>query len=274
MNSHATLTRPALALPGANARRLPWLRGLAGAGAVLALAAFAPLVWLAAAGGAGLMVLVLMLGLAVAVLQALPLLAQKLENRLLAARKAEARRNPIEQLQNELLRRAERLKVFRGALVTVGGQIESITQMIATLRERNPLHSADQQQRALQRLQQFHALNLKRLRDAEQALAEFRSTIERKESEWRIALAIEEASAALDPQAAESLMQELLADAALRSVQDRFNAVFAELDVQMSSVDAPTRALLDAPSLRRMDAVELPHQPLTAAPQPTTPTTR
>jgi len=273
MTSPAILTRPTLARPSANTQRLRWLRGLAGAGAVLALAAFAPLVWLAAAGGAGLVVLGLMLGLAVAILQALPLLAQKLENRLLAARKAEARRNPIEQLQNELLRRAERLKAFRGALVTVGGQIESITQMIASLRARNPLHSPDQQHRALRRLQQFHALNLTRLRDAEQALAEFRSTIERKESEWRIALAIEEATAALDPQATESLMQELLADAALRSVQDRFNAVFAELDVQMSSVDAPTRALLDAPSLRRMDAVELPHQPLTTAPLPTTPTT-
>jgi len=273
MTSPAILTRPTLDRPPAHARHVPWLRGLAAAGAVLALAAFAPLVWLAAAGGAGLVVLGLMLGVAVAVLQALPLLAQKLENRLLAARKAEARRNPIEQLQNELLRRAERLKAFRGALVTVGGQIESITQMIAALRERNPLHSPDQQHRALRRLQQFHALNLTRLREAEQALAEFRSTIERKESEWRIALAIEEATAALDPQATESLMQELLADAALRSVQDRFNAVFAELDVQMSSVDAPTRALLDAPSLRRMDAVELPHQPLTAAPQPTTPTT-
>jgi hypothetical protein len=273
MNFPAILTGPTLARPLANARRLTWLRGLVGACAVLALAAFAPLVWLAAAGGAGLLVLGLMLGLAVAVLQTLPLLAQKLENRLLAARKAEARRNPIEQLQNELLRRAERLKIFRGALVTVGGQIESITQMIAVLRERNPSHSPEQQQRALQRLQQFHALNLKRLRDADQALAEFRSTIERKESEWRIALAIEEATAALDPQAAESLMQELLADTALRSVQDRFNAVFAELDVQMSSVDAPTRALLDAPSLLRMDAVELPHQPSTAALQRTTPTT-
>jgi hypothetical protein len=273
MNSPQTLTRPTWASPPANEGRLTWLRGLAGAGAVLVLALFAPVVWLAAAGGAGLLVLGLMLGLAVAVLQAVPLLAQKLENRLLAARKAEARRNPIEQLQNELLRRAERLKIFRSALVTVGGQIESITQMIASLRERDPVRAPEQQQRALERLQQFHALNLRRLRDTELALAEFRSTIERKESEWRIALAIEEATAALDPQAAEGLMQELLADAALRSVQDRFNAVFAELDVQMSSVDAPTRALLDAPSLLRLDDISLPLLRVDAPRRDTTTTT-
>jgi hypothetical protein len=129
--------------------------------------------------------------------------------------------------------------------------------MIAAQRHRDPAHVLEQQQRALGRLRQFHALNLGRLQNAEQALAEFRSTIERKESEWRIALAIEEATAALDPQAAETLLQGLLADTALRIVQERFNAVFAELDVQMSSVDAPTRTLLDAPSLQRMDAIAL-----------------
>src|SRR4051794_7488757 len=96
-------------------RQLPWLRGLAVAGAVVALAAFAPVVWLAAAGGAGLLALGLLLALAIAAIQTLPLAAQKLENRLLTARKAEARRNPIEQLQGELLRRADRLKVFRRA---------------------------------------------------------------------------------------------------------------------------------------------------------------
>lgn len=258
-------TRPARrAGPG-----LPWVRTLSAGALVLALAAFAPVLWLAAAGGAGLIVLGLLLAVALAAVQALPLAAQMLENRLLAARKAEARRNPIEQLENEMRRRAERLEVFRRALVTVGGRIESIGQMIAERRDRDPAHVLEPQQRALERLQQFQALNLRRLRDAEQALAEFRSTIERKESEWRIALAIEEATAALDPHAADHLVQGLLADTAVRSVQDRFNAVFAELDVQMSSLDAPTRPLLDADCLERMAAIELPRpaaRPVPAAP--------
>jgi tetratricopeptide (TPR) repeat protein len=255
--STQTLSQPA---PRKAARRhqLTWLRALSAGIAVLVLAALAPVIWLAAAGSAGLLVLGGLLAIGVALLQALPLAAQKLENRLLAARKAEARRNPIEQLHNELLRRAERLKVFRRALVTVGAQIESITQMIAARRHRDPAHVLEQQERALQRLKQFHALNLERLQNAEQALQDFRATIERKESEWRIALAIEEATAALDPDAAEGLLNDLLADTALRSVQDRFNAVFAELDVQMSSVDAPTRTLLEPAEQQRMRALELP----------------
>jgi hypothetical protein len=83
-------------------------------------------------------------------------------------------------------------------------------------------------------------------------------TVQRRESEWRIALAIDDANVALDPNAADNLMQDLITDTALRTVQDRFNNVFAELDVQMSSLDGPTRNLLDDQSLARMDELHLP----------------
>lgn len=240
------------------ARRVPWLRVAAAGGGVLALAAFAPVLWLAAAGGAGLLVLGGLLAVGLAAVQTLPLLGQKLENALLSARKAEARRNPIEQLQNEMMRRANRLKSFRQALVKVGAQIESIEQMVAERRHKDPGHELKRQQDALHRLRQFQKINLNRLHEATAALDEFRFTVERKESEWRIALAIDEATEMMDPTAADNLMQDLLTDAALRSVQERFNAVFSELDVQMSSMDSPTRRLLDTESLGHMDALVLP----------------
>ena len=244
-----------------NLKQIP-LVGLAAvvAGAV-ALALFAPIVWLAATGGLGLLVLGAVLATGFAVLQALPLLGQKLENKLLAARKAEARRNPIEQLQNDILRRAERLRSFGKALAIVGGKIESIAHMVAEHRQRDPRHVLDQQQRALQRLQQFYTINLARLGQAKAALEDFSLTVKRKESEWVIAIAIGEASDLLDPDATDNLIQGLLTDAALRTVQDRFNSVFAELDVQMSSMDGPTRTMLDARCLDPMEALHLPtHQ--------------
>jgi hypothetical protein len=183
---------------------------------------------------------------------------QKLENRILQLRKAEARRNPIEQLQNELLRRANKLRAFHRALVTVGAQIESIDNMLEDRKHKDPAHVLHRQERALDRLQQFHAINLQRLQVAQVALDEFRFTIERKESEWRIALAIGEATDLLDPNATDNLMQDLLTDTALRSVQERFNAVFAELDVQMTGADAPTRDMLDHDGRKRMGALEFP----------------
>lgn len=239
-------------------KRVPWLRVLTVVTGLASLALMAPMLWLAAAGGVGLLVLGGLVLVGLAAVQALPLLGQKLENALLAARKAEARRNPIEQLQNEVMRRAERLKAFRCALVTVASQIENIRQLMQETRQRDRLHDLGKQERALARLQQFHNINLNRLSQAQAALEDFRSTVERKQSEWRIALAIGEANDMLDPNATENLMQDLLTDTALRSVQERFNHVFAELDVQMSSLDGPTRSLLDDSSLHRMDELHLP----------------
>jgi hypothetical protein len=236
-----------------------WLvRGAAVAATCVLLALAAPLVWAAVSGGAGIAALTGMAAVGFAGFQALPLGLQKLENRLLKQRKAEARRNPIEQLQSEMLRRAQRLKSFRSALVTVGGQIESIEQMVAERRHKDPGQILERQERALKRLRQFHGMNLNRLVQAQAALEEFRLTVQRKDSEWRIALAIDDANQALDPNATDNLMQDLLTDTALRTVQDRFNMVFAELDVQMSSADGPTRNLLDEPSLDHMDALHIP----------------
>jgi hypothetical protein len=239
-------------------KKVTWMRALFVIGGVVGLAAFAPIVWLAATGGIGLLILGGLLAVGFAAVQTLPLMGQKLENTLLAARKAEARRNPIEQLQNEMLRRATRLKSFRTALVNVGGQIESIEQLVADRRHQDPGHVLERQERALLRLKQFHGVNLSRLVQAQSALEEFRLTVQRKESEWRIALAIDDANTALDPNATNNFMQELLTDTALRTVQDRFNNVFAELDVQMSSSDGPTRNLLDDQSLDHMDALHVP----------------
>jgi hypothetical protein len=235
------------------------VRAAAVVGAAGLLTIAAPFIWSAVAAGMGLAALAAMGAVGVVVFQSIPMGMQKLENRILHLRKAEAMRNPIEQLQNELLRRANKLRAFERALVTVGGQMESIAQMLEERRHKDPEHVLVRQERALERLRQFYGINLQRLQTAQSALEEFRFTIERKESEWRIALAIGEASDLLDPQAADNLVQDLLTDTALRSVQDRFNTVFSELDVQMTSMHGPTRNLLNGEALRPLGSLELPN---------------
>lgn len=241
-----------------NLQKVWAIRVVGAVGALALLTVAAPFIWTAVAAGLGLTALAAMGAVGVVVFQAIPLGMQKLENRLLQLRKDEARRNPIEQLQNELMRRAEKLRAFRGALVMVGGQIESIGNMLEDRKHKDPAHVLHRQERALERLLQFHGINLQRLRVAESALEEFRFTIERKESEWRIALAIGDATEMLDPNATDNLMQDLLTDTALRSVQERFNAVFAELDVQLTSANAPTHDMLDSDAHKHMGALEFP----------------
>lgn len=241
-----------------NTKDVPWVRIAAITAGGVGLAVLAPVVWLAATAGVGLLVLGSMLAVGFVAVQMLPLMGQKLENRLLEARKAEARRSPIEQLQNEVMRRAERLKAFRDALVKVGGQIETVQQMLDERRQRDPDHVPVEQERALARLQQFHRINLGKLNEAHNALKEFQETVKRKESDWIIANRLHEINEVMDPSATDTLLQNLLTDTALRTVQDRFNCAFAELDVQMSSTNGPTRSLLDPGSLDRMDALHLP----------------
>jgi hypothetical protein len=239
-----------------------WLVRIGAIFAALGLLAICtPFIWAAVSAGLGIAALAGMAAVGVAAIQALPLALQKLENRMLRLRKVEAQRRPIEQLQNEMIRRGERLKVFRAALVTVGAQIESIECMMAERSHKDPGHVLARQQKAVNRLKQFQAVNMKRLVEAQDALEEFRLNVKRKESEWEIAMAIGRANDAMDPNATDHLIEDLLTDTALRSVQDRFNAVFAELDVQMSSAEGPTRALLDEHSLKSMTALGFPTHP-------------
>ena len=241
-----------------NRKQIPWLRAVTVAAGLCLFAVLSPFIWLALTGSIGLLALAAVLATGFTFVQALPLLGQKLENQLLARRKAEARRNPIEQLQNEVVRRAQRLQDFRRALVTVGGQIESIREMLEMTHHKSPGFAMDRQVRALERLQQFHTLNMDRLSKAHSALQDFKETVNNKGRQWEISIAIGEATEALDPNGSENLMQDLLTDTALRTVQDRFNAVFSELDVQMGSVDGPTRQLLSAQNQGLMEALRLP----------------
>ncbi len=236
-----------------------WVLRVVAVVATLALLAVSrTLIWAAAAGTAGLLVLAIMALVGTALFQAIPLAMQRLENRLLQMRKTEARANPIEQLQNDCLRREERLHAFRAALVTIGAQIESLGQMVAERGQAAPGQVLERQSRALQRMAHFYECNLRRLEEARAALEAFRDQVKHKMFEWEFAQAGQVVMAALNPREMEDLTQDLLTDEALRSVQLRFNTVFAELDVEMRSIDSPARALMDRHPMERLDALAIP----------------
>lgn len=238
---------------------LPWLPRAAAIVAVTAgLALSAPLIWGAVSAGLGLLALAGFLAFGFVVFQALPWLMQRLENRLLAARKAEARANPIEQLQNDCLRREARLASFRRALVEIGMQIENMRQMLDERRHLDPAQVLDRQERALQKMTQFHHINVARLEQAHAALQAFRQQVQQKLFEWQFAQAGQVVMDAMRPTEVADLMQDLLSDEALRSVQSHFNAVFAELDIEMRSLDAPSRRYLDRSQLDAMEQLRMP----------------
>lgn len=241
-----------------NEKKVIWLvRGAGALAAIGLLAASMPLVWTAVSAGLGLLSLAAMATFGLAAFQALPLGMQRLENHLLKLRKAEARANPIEQLQNECMRREQRLLTFRQALVTIGGQIENMEQMVSERAHLDPGHVLDRQQRALKRMAHFYECNLVRLNDAQSAMQDFRHQIKQKMFEWEFAQAGQVVMSALRPGELDDLMQDLLTDEALQSVQNRFNTVFAELDVDMRSMNSPALGLLERAGLEQLDPMSV-----------------
>lgn len=108
----------------------------------------------------------------------------------------------------------------------------------------------------------MHRPTLISVDQARLALADFRLTVDRKNAEWTPALAIAETHRLLDTGAADVLIEDLLSAAALRTVQDRFNTVFAELDIQMRSGTAAPASPFDTGHPGQWSLMELPPAPL------------
>jgi len=239
-----------------------WVRAVAIIAVVALLGVSQPIIGAAVQSGLGLLALAGIGVAGIAFTQAMPLLMQKLENRLLAARKREARANPVEQLQNECMRREQRLESFRRALVHIGGKIASMEQMLTERAHADPQHVLDRQRRALERMGHFYRCNLERLNEAHDALEAFQHQVKQKMFEWEFAQAGQVVMNALRPDSLEELMQDLLTDEALTCIQDRFNQVFAELDVELHSINAPTYEMLHEGKSEALEGLSLARLPL------------
>jgi hypothetical protein len=223
-------------VPSEQQQRVWMVRVAAALAAVAVLALMAPLMVLAVTGGLGLLALALIGALGVAMFQALPLLGQKLENRLLAARKAEARANPIEQLQHFLLQKRQRVVAFKQAVVRIGAQIKSMSDMLDERRRQRPGYDAARQEKAIKAMTEAHALLVVKYSNAELALAQLSEVVEDKKFEWQFGQAGQEAIRNLNATSGQQLLDQMLADEAFDSVRDNFNQVFAELELEAAKL--------------------------------------
>ena len=113
-------------------------RVLFAGGAVAILALLAPVIWAALSAGVGLIGLAVIGIIGFGLLQMLPVLGQKLENFVLKARKSEARKNPIEQLQNFFIEKKRRVEQFKAAVVSINSQISNLEDMVRRRKQSKP----------------------------------------------------------------------------------------------------------------------------------------
>ena len=200
------------------------------------LAVLAPVIWGAVSGGLGLLALGVIGAVGVGLFQTLPLLGQKLENRLLAARKAEARANPIEQLQNFLMQKRQRVASFKEAVVRIGAQIKSMSDMIEDRKRQKPGYDATKQENAVRAMKEAHQILVGKYKNAELALEQLSDVIEDKKFEWKFGQAGQAAIQNLNATSGQELLDQMLADEAFDSVRDNFNQVFSELEMEASKL--------------------------------------
>jgi hypothetical protein len=203
---------------------------------LIVLAALTPVIWSAVAGGLGLLALALIAAVGVAAFQALPLLGQQLENRLLAARKAEARANPIEQLQNFLLQKRQGVASFKQSVVRIGAQIKGMSDMIEERKRQKPGYDATRQESAVKAMKEAHVLLVFKYRNAEVALLQLNEVVEDKQFEWKFGQAGQAALHNLNATSGQELLDQMLAGEAFDSVRDNFNQVFAELEMEAAKL--------------------------------------
>lgn len=220
-------------------------RGIVAVAAVGAMALLAPVIWSAVSAGLGLAALGGIGVLGFILLQFLPVLGQKLENVVLKVRKAEARNNPIEQLQNFLRQKAQQVADFKTAVASIGAQIKTLQDMVAQRKRERPGYDATAQEKSIQAMTDAHAVLVIKYQNAEKALADLKLAIQDKEFEWKFSQAGQKAIQSLNATSGKELLDAMLADEAFSSVTENFNTVFAELELEAANLSNAKQLTFD-----------------------------
>jgi hypothetical protein len=224
-------------------------RLVVGVGVLVVLAGATSLIAAAVSAAVGLATIgAIALG-GVALVQALPLLGQKLENKLLTARKREAAANPIEQLQNEWLRRNEMVASFKEAMTSITAQVQTMKDRLTHKRAADTKNGVttdlSQEEAAIKKMEVFVQNRTQRLAAANQALVDFKRAIDDASFKWEFQLQANEAFAAMNATDRNAQMGEILSDTAFTSVQSRFNEVFARLELDAVEITGTKKLAFD-----------------------------
>lgn len=226
-------------------KRVLGLRVAAGAGAVGILAVATPVIWTAAAGGAGLIALGILGTLGVGAFQALPLIAQKYENKLLALRKEEARRRPIEQQQNYFRKQRQRVNSFKEAVAQIGAQVSGMEQMLEDRKRQKPNYDASRREKALGNMKATHERLKQTYVDAEAALDVLADIIEENKFDYQFGLAGDQALASMNAVSDEEVVEKMLLNEAFDAVRDKYHSVFAKLDMETAKINGAKELSFD-----------------------------
>jgi len=239
------------------------VRAGAAVATVAAIGLAMPLIASAVVGGAGLMVLGAFAIVGIAVVQALPLLGQKWENKLLQLRKAEARQNPEEELDKRVMYKKEQLRKAQEALSVIVGYVRGLARMIAKEEKEDPDHDISHLYKTLESMQGFVVSRVDKMKMASEKLAEFEKAVKRWKFEHRFAQQGKIAIDSIKNMEGADTMGELLTAEAIQSIEEKFDAVFGEMDVE-SMLSQASQLKMRNPHIFEMDDATVIDEPVSA----------
>lgn len=169
----------------------------------------------------------------VAFFQTVPIIFQKLENWTLKRRILEAQKNPVEQLENYLLRRTEQVAAFREAVTNIGGILRDLKDTLQERVEQKPGYDPKRQEETIQLVRAFYESRLEVLNNAESALLTVKDLVADKRFEWQFGQQAKMAMQVINNKSAKVVLDEMLKDAATDAIRHDVNSAFAALEVEV-----------------------------------------
>lgn len=207
--------------------------GALGLGLVLAV----PILWGLVSAGMSLIVLGIIGMVLMAMVQAIPYFGQVLENRLLSAHKAEARKNPVEQLENFFIEKRSQVTQFKQAVAQILAQINKLKEMVDERKKAKPDYDPTKNIQSIQAMTSAYNALVDKYKKAEQALDELQNKIEEEKFNYQFAQAGQTAINSLNATSGEDVMNQILAGEAFDSIKDNFHKVFADLEFEANNLN-------------------------------------
>lgn len=226
------------------------VRAAAVVGTVIVLGLAASLLWAAALGTISLGIIGGMGLVMVGVARSLPLIGQKFENRLLAARKAEARENPVEQKQNEAIRRQQILDIRAEALKEAQTDIRNMASGLDKSERENPGQDFSAERTDLQRAATLLTSKIEKYKAAVEAQEEFVRHNRALAAKYEFGQNMARTNSKLGMTDKEFATNQFLADEADKAMLSSYNRAFADMDFefQLDASSVPAPALTNNPS--------------------------
>lgn len=230
-------------------RQLTGKKSLFAVGGVIALALVVPIVWAAVTAGVGLAALAALLVGAGVAWRWIPNLFLRVENRVreanqremnrhLAALKADARKNPIEQLQNFLQLKAKQLSSYESFVAQVGAQVRSIGDMLFVRKRERPNRDYTKKDEAFAAMQRAYQFHLGKAEAGRKALVALKEAVEDAQFDYQFGQVGQAAMRHMQALEGQDLLNEMLAAESFASVRDNFNQVFSEIEVQIGTINS------------------------------------